>query len=108
MGGKVKDFLSTAISKNDQLIKLDFRHPSKTPVTEDLVLWLKEASETQHKYVIRVRLYMESLTEPQCTSKKLKRKRRLEVQIENEIKLKLAQQKHQLELSAKKKQKKTF
>ena len=120
MVGKAKDFLSTAISKNDQLIKLAARHPNKAQITEDLELWLKEASETHDKYVIRARQYIESLTEPQSTSKtqrkassrgtktnsmassqkrliaKLKRE---EVERENENKLKLAQQKHQLELN---------
>ena len=118
--GKAKDFLSTAISKNDQLIKLAARHPNKAQITVDLELWLKEASETHDKYVIRARQYIASLTEPQSTSKtqrkassrgkktnsmalshkrliaKLKRE---EVERENENKLKLAQQKHQLELN---------
>ena len=71
MVSKAKDFLSTAISKNDQLIKLAARHPNKAQMTEDLELWLKEASETHDKYgyVIRARQYIESLTEPQSTSK---------------------------------------
>ena len=96
------------------------RHPNKPQITEDLELWLKEASETHDKYVIRMRQYIESLTEPQSTSKiqrkasnrgtktnsmassqkrliaKLKRE---EVERENEYKLKLAQQKNQLELN---------
>ena len=81
---------------------------------------MKEASETHDKYVIRARQYIESLTEPQSTSKtqrkassrgtktnsmassqerliaKLKRE---EVERENGNKLKLAQQKRQLELN---------
>ena len=69
MVGKAKDLLSTAMSKNDQLIKLAARHPNKAQITEDLELWLKEASETHDKYVIRARQYIESLTEPQITSK---------------------------------------
>ena len=120
MVGRAKDFLSTAISKNDQLIKLAAGHPNKAQITEDLELWLKEASETDDKYVIRACQYIESLTEPRSTSKtqrkassrgtktnsmassqkrliaKLKRE---EVERENEIKSKLAQQKHQLELN---------
>ena len=120
MVGKAKAFLSTAISKNDQLINLAARHPNKAQITEDLELWLKEASETHDKYVIRARQYIESITQPQSTSKtqrkassrgtktismassqkrliaKLKRE---EVERENELKLKLAQQKHQLELN---------
>ena len=119
MVGKAKDLLSTAMSKNGQLIKLAARHPNKAQTTEDLELWLKEASETHDKYVIRAHQYIESLTEPQSTSKtqrktssrgtktnsmassqkrliaKLKRE---EIERENENKLKLAQQKHQLEL----------
>ena len=120
MVGKAKDLLSIAISKNDQLIKLAAQHPNKAQITEDLELWLKEASETHDKYVLRARQYIKSLTEPQSTSKtqrkasirgtktnsmassqkrliaKLKRE---EVERENENKLKLAQQKHQLELN---------
>ena len=67
--GKAKDFLSTAISKNDQLINLAARLRKKSQMTEDLELWLKEASETHDRYVIRVRQYIELLTEPQNTSK---------------------------------------
>ena len=71
--------MSTAISKNDQLIKLAARHPNKAQITKDLELLLKEASETHDKYVIRARQYIESLTEPKVPAK-LRAKRRVEVQ----------------------------
>ena len=38
MLGKAKDFLSTAISKKDQLMKLAALHPNKAQITEDLEL----------------------------------------------------------------------
>ena len=55
------------------------RHPNKAQITEDLEIWLKEASETHDKYVIRALQYIESITvyqgrantssQPQSTSK---------------------------------------
>ena len=69
MVSKAKDFSSTAISKDDQLIKLAARHPNKTQISEDLELCLKEASKTNSRYVIRARQYIESLTESQSTGK---------------------------------------
>ena len=101
-------------------MKLAARHPNKAQITEDLELCLKEASKTHDKYVIRARQYIESLTEPQSTSKTQRKtssrvtktnsmassQKRLianfnreEVEKESENNLKRAQQKHQLELN---------
>ena len=43
--GKAKNFLSTAISKNDQLIKLAARDPNKAQITEDPELRLKKQAK---------------------------------------------------------------
>ena len=52
---KAKELLSTAIDKNDQLVQLASRHPNKIKLTEELELWLREASETHDNYVAKAR-----------------------------------------------------
>ena len=56
---KAKELLSTAIDKNDQLVQLTSQHPNIIKLTEELELWLKEASETHGNYVAKAREYIE-------------------------------------------------
>ena len=56
---KAKELLSTAFDKNDQLVQLASRHPNNIKLTEELELWLKEASETHDNYVAKARQYIE-------------------------------------------------
>ena len=50
-------------------MKLAARQPNKVQITENLKLWLKEASKTPDMYVIRAPQCIESLKGNQSTSK---------------------------------------